>query len=220
MSKTALYVTMGVIFGTALGAGVTYKALDIKYAKELEEKVNKEMAALHDMSERTKAETVLHEEPEAKVVANKWAEKPDIEALNTLTEDYKTSEPDADLEPLLPEEEEVVTDPDDIPMSVISKSQYEDENPRFDKITLTYFEGDDVLCDETETPIRDTEGLIGPDALGSFGKDSGDRNVVYVRNLDVETDFEVIKDPRSFEAVVLGYSPKKVIGKMRDGYEE
>lgn len=73
-----------------------------------------------------------------------------------------------------------------------------------DKITLTYFEKDDTLCDESESPIPDVETIIGSDALSNFGRKSEDTNIVYIRNHAIATDFEIIRDRRSFATVVHG----------------
>ena len=70
--------------------------------------------------------------------------------------------------------------------------------------TLTYFEGDDTLTNEKDEPIREIDKMIGEDHLVRFGHGSKDRNIVYVRNDRLETDFEVIKSTGSFLEEVLG----------------
>ena len=58
---------------------------------------------------------------------------------------------------------------------------------------------------------------IGDDALVSFNKKPGAEGVVYVRNIRLSTDFEVVLDRRSFSEVVVGIVPDKpLLRKMRD----
>lgn len=96
----------------------------------------------------------------------------------------------------------------------VKEFMYEKED--YDKITVTYFENDDTLCDEREQLIPDIEGTVGSDALTKFGRFSDDKNIVYVRNDNLKTDFEVLLDKRSFSEVVLGIREEKFIRKMRD----
>lgn len=78
---------------------------------------------------------------------------------------------------------------------------YENE---FAKITLTYYEEDDTLTDEKDVILPDIEKVIGPDAIHNFGADSDDPNIVYVRNEELLSDYEVVKDSGSYAKQVLG----------------
>lgn len=103
---------------------------------------------------------------------------------------------------------------------VISYEEFSEEHPEFSKITLTYFDADDVLCDDREEIIPDKEYSIGEDSLEHFGEDSNDKDVVYVRNERLSTDYEVVRSQGSYEAVILGMQepkPKKRLVKMRAG---
>jgi hypothetical protein len=111
------------------------------------------------------------------------------------------------------EEEEVI---DKSKPYVISLKSYMEDREDMDKQCVTYFEGDDVLCDDRETVIPDIETTIGNDACTKFGQDSEDENVVYVRNEQINTDFEVVRDPRSFSEVVLGFREEKEVRRMRE----
>lgn len=100
---------------------------------------------------------------------------------------------------------------------VISSEEYSHDEPEFDKITISYYEEDDTLCDDRERPIDDIEGLIG-DALSHFGEKSNDRNIVYVRNHRISSDFEVLRETGEYAVRVLGLEkePKPRLKKMRD----
>jgi len=62
------------------------------------------------------------------------------------------------------------------------------------KLTITYYEGDDTLVDDGEEIIVDRDMIIGMDTLRQFG-DGGsmDPDVVYVRNEQLGIDYEIIR---------------------------
>lgn len=67
--------------------------------------------------------------------------------------------------------------------------------------TLTYYAGDNVLCDEDQKPIYNHQDVVGH---LRFGHGSGDPNVVYIRNMSRECEYEVIRDPGLFSVEVEG----------------
>lgn len=84
-----------------------------------------------------------------------------------------------------------------------------DENEAYDGVTYTYYEQDDVLCDERDDVIDEErrEELIGEENLEKFGHGSGDPTVVYVRNPKLEMDMEICKSPNSYAEEVHGLEP-------------
>jgi hypothetical protein len=72
----------------------------------------------------------------------------------------------------------------------------------YQDVTLTYYEVDDVLCDERDTVVDpdDRNRLIGE------GHGSNDAAIVYIRNDQLEIMYEVIKSPNSFAEEVHGFS--------------
>ena len=90
-------------------------------------------------------------------------------------------------------------------------NEYQD----FSKNTLTFYEEDGVLCDENDQVIHTPDEYIGSDALESFGEGSDDANVVYVRNLRKHSDYEVVRDPGSYEEKVLGFPDEEDYKKAR-----
>jgi hypothetical protein len=91
----------------------------------------------------------------------------------------------------------------------ISDADFGDDND-YEKITLTYYAGDDVLVDDKEVPIRNTEPVVGHDISKKFGLKSNDEHIAYIRNERLEVDFEVCLDFRSYTEVVLGYGNPKM----------
>lgn len=91
----------------------------------------------------------------------------------------------------------------------ISVDEFFTENPHFEKLTVRYWEGDDTLADDRESPVPDTavDEVIGGDNLDKFGLRSGDPNIVYVRNEKISVDYEVIRDRRKYAVIVAGANP-------------
>ena len=87
--------------------------------------------------------------------------------------------------------------------------QWGDNEQYHDKVTLTYYHSDDTLVDDQESIVPDPDGIIGGDALANFGKKSGDTNIVYVRNCQINTDFEIILDRRAYTSAVLGFEDEE-----------
>lgn len=104
---------------------------------------------------------------------------------------------------------------------VITKEEFDNNETDFDQSTLTYFDGDDVLADDQNSPVDNLDSVIGYENLLRFGHASGDRNVVYVRNAKLKLDFEVLKSEGKFAKEVLGYDDelrhehKRPMRKMR-----
>lgn len=81
----------------------------------------------------------------------------------------------------------------------------------FERNTLIYYEGDDTLTtDRDEVIITDIEEIVGSSALTSFGTMSGNKDVVYVRNVRIGADFEILRESGSYQELVLGLSDEDV----------
>lgn len=85
-----------------------------------------------------------------------------------------------------------------------------DEHDAYDGVTFTYYEQDDVVCNERDEviPPEDREQIIGEANLEKFGHGSGDATTVYVRNNQLEMDIEVIRSPNSYAEEVHGFEPE------------
>lgn len=88
-----------------------------------------------------------------------------------------------------------------------------DERDGYDGVSWTYFEEDDVLCNERDEIVDagDRERLIGDANLERFGHGSGDPDTVYIRNDALEMIFEVNRSHRSFTQEVAGFTPEPEI---------
>lgn len=83
----------------------------------------------------------------------------------------------------------------DEPYVISPEDFYESQNN--EKVTLTYFEQDEVFMGIDEEVVPDGLELIGGDEnLSSIG--TYEEDVVYIRNNAMGTDYEIIKDSGSY----------------------
>lgn len=100
----------------------------------------------------------------------------------------------------------VFSDPDALrgDIYVLTAAEFEENDPDYIQSTLTWYAKDGVLADERDDRIDEIEATIGVKAIQSFGKLSNDPNVVHVRNLVLQLDFEIVRNDSSFAYEVLG----------------
>jgi hypothetical protein len=84
---------------------------------------------------------------------------------------------------------------------VIHVDEYNDNETNYSQSTLTYYKGDNVLCDELDMPIYNADKVASPLL---FGFASHDPSIVYIRNERLEADYEVLLDHGYFQVEVLG----------------
>lgn len=99
---------------------------------------------------------------------------------------------------------------------VIHKDEMQEQNA-YDEITLTYYEADDVLCNERDEPVdKDKRDMmVGEANLDRFGHGSGDPSIVYVRNDRLELDMEVVRSPNAYAEEVHGFQHSDVNRRIR-----
>lgn len=84
------------------------------------------------------------------------------------------------------------------------------EHDAYEGVTFTYYEEDDVLCNERDDAIdeADRERIVGETNLERFGHGSGDSDIVYIRNDQLSMDIEVVRSEGSFLKEVHGIEPE------------
>lgn len=91
---------------------------------------------------------------------------------------------------------------------VVTREEFEANEEEYDKISLTYFEGDETVVDMHNDIFEDAQEYIGEDFPNHF--DDGvidkayDTDVVYVKNERLEIYYEILRDERSFKEVSQG----------------
>lgn len=89
----------------------------------------------------------------------------------------------------------------------ITQEEYHRDEEEYDKLTVTYYSGDDIVADVQDEVMNNAEGLIGNCHKKFMGFDPVDPNVVYVRNHNMKADYEVLFDPMAFITAVHGIEP-------------
>ena len=111
-------------------------------------------------------------------------------------------EPEETVEELI--EEEIIEETiDNTKPYVISLEDYASTALGHTKQSITYYKVDDSLVDPNDDLIDNRDEVTGLKALGSFGKMSGEADTVYVRNLQLSTDFEIVRLDKSYTETIL-----------------
>lgn len=123
--------------------------------------------------------------------------------------DHYTSSPEQ-AEQFLETAVKEVTGQDHSPF-VISQGEYsyDEEGANYDKETLTYYPRERILVDDDEEVIDDVRGVVGWRSLSRFGDDSGDPDIVFVRNRRLNTDYEVVRDDENPPPLHIRYAMPK-----------
>ena len=91
---------------------------------------------------------------------------------------------------------------------VIHQEEFVADDFGFRQETLTYYVGDDIMADPTDTPIYDYAGLMGE---LKFGHGSKDPNVVYIRNEKIHMEWEILRHEGMFSVEVYGLEKEKEV---------
>jgi len=86
---------------------------------------------------------------------------------------------------------------------IIHRDEFFGEEMDCTQTTITYYAGDNILCDERDTPIYNPEQVVGQLV---FGHGSNDPNVVYVRNERLDAEYEILLDHGHYQVEILGQS--------------
>ncbi|MET0786535.1 MAG: hypothetical protein ABWY25_07515 [Paenisporosarcina sp.] len=88
---------------------------------------------------------------------------------------------------------------------IIHRDEYFSDEMDFSQSTLSFYAGDQILCDEEDVPIYNPEKVVGK---LEFGKGSRDPSIVYIRNEKLQAEYEVLLDPGYYQTEVLGEQVK------------
>ena len=166
--------------GAAIGSAVTWKLVKAKYEKIAQEEIESVRAVY--FSEQGGLNPNSDEEADS-----------DEDEDDDLAE-YKNLVEESDYTNDYNEEKEV--DEEMIEPYVIVPEEF-DENG-YETVTLFCF-ADGVVTTTDDEVIENVDELIGEDSLTHFGEYEEDS--VYVRNDNIRTDFEILRDNRKFSEV-------------------
>lgn len=167
-----LTFTLGLVLGAAAGSVAAWMTLKTKY----ERIANEEIESVKFIYAKKAADAV---ESYKNSVEEK--KEPKDEYTTTVSNLGYTVEPKKGVEE--------VKDP-----YVISPDEFGSEDD-YDLISYTYY-SDGVLTDERDEPVEDVDDVVGKDFYKHFGEYEDDS--VFIRNEQLECDFEILYDTRSF----------------------
>lgn len=101
---------------------------------------------------------------------------------------------------------------------VISIDDFHNTKNYFDKITLSYYDGDNTMIDDKEDLVEDVHALVGDNFV--FGELSEDPDVVYIRNEKMTTDFEIARIKGSYSELIGMSSSDFKRGPNREGDDD
>ena len=189
MNNNLLKGSLFFITGAAIGSFITYKIVEKKFKNIADE----EIASVKEMYER-KIEKIVPTKSESKGITAKILVTDDETKINpygSLVDDLGYSnikkEENEEMENNIPKYNVEVIPPEDF-----GEREYKCES-------LTYYK-DRVLTFDNDEKITDVEKYVGYDALNTFGEYEDDS--VFVRNHDLKTDFEILRDSRTYLDVV------------------
>ena len=187
--------------GAAIGAIATYKMVKDSFEASTQEEID-EMREYYRQKSEDDSETpdLVDEEEPCEMTEAQYHER--YKNVATLYNPSAEMDDDHNIDNE-PEEVNVVPIGERNPTPYIISSDDFAETNAYDKLTFVYYEEDDTLADESEEIVRDIDGTIG-EALVSFGKNSGDPDIVYVRNERICIDYEVIREKKSYQTTILG----------------
>ena len=195
--------------GAVVGSAVTWKVMQAKYEKIVQEEIEsiKEAFADRQVNDDVAGEDESSEDEEESQQVN-WDELEDLDpdeleepddeydfdAYREAVKPYTTTKGGAEIMAERP----YVISPDDF-----------GELDGYRQISLTYY-ADGVLEDEDLNILTkdDIDELIGERALFTFGEYEDDS--VFVRNEQLQVDFEILKDYRSYSNI-NAVGPDKVL---------
>lgn len=89
---------------------------------------------------------------------------------------------------------------------LITRPEFDANETDADQYHWTYFDGDGVLVDQNSQMIGHdaVDDLVGNVSLLRFGAASGDKNIVFVRNVKTSMDLEITQSEGTYSREVLG----------------
>ena len=234
--KVLIGVVTGFAGGFASGFLVHKKLNDVQFEevseeqmKEIEQKVNAAKEKAETKEKEKELPETLPEDPDKLKLALQ-GKKPYIEAdkeqkqayekLWNATKEYSNEEnanelPTEEEEEFSQEEylsqleqeaEKEAADEYVEPPHVIGLADFYNDRPENDKVTINWYEPDNVWLDENEEIIPDIKSYIGMEVQSLFASNSpeDDPDVRFIRNDRYGSDYEIIRHHRSFRETVGG----------------
>lgn len=99
--------------------------------------------------------------------------------------------------------EELATRSEERPY-IIHQDEYQGNATGYKQEVLTWYVEDSVLTDEDEEPMDDADDIVDLNHMSKFGHGTDDFNVLFVRNDRLQMEYEICRDPGSYEEARQG----------------
>lgn len=186
----AAWFLMGAALGSAGGIAGTYIYLKDKFEKQL----NEEVVALKAHYIERDRQLAKKNEEQKKELEEKIYSADEITSYVDYTKAYTSIISDIEPEKQSISYNEAIDAEDDYSAAAEIISDVEWDDPEYDnyrKISVDYFEDGAVYETLSGEELDGFELIAGDEWKGSFGEYTP--NVVYVRNHDLKTDYEIIE---------------------------
>lgn len=240
-TKSVIALGAGLLVGGAVGYMVANKRAEAKYAAIADE----EIAAVKQRYKLLRKEGEYADPREALKAFNSIVDEFEYSPSNEEVESYKEDLAKGDSfwdDPSKPKEpkkettivknvfdnqeefQKAVGELDDpqfwnregLDKFVITQDEFHEDWEDYAKLELIYYEYDNTLTDSADSVVEDIEGIIGEKSLLHFGKGSTDKDTLYVRNTNMEADYEIIRKEGAFAEAVYGTAPDETHAPYRE----
>jgi hypothetical protein len=187
MNKAAWFL-LGTALGSGIGVGITYIYMKDKFEARLNEEVN----ALKAHYVERDRELAKKNEERKRELEEKIYSDDEINEFVDYTKLYYTNKT-TDKESVI-SYNEAITNTEDISAAAEIISDVDWDDPDFDnyrKVSVDYFEDGAIFESLSGEELDGFELIAGDEWKGAFGEYTP--NVVYVRNHDLKTDYEIIE---------------------------
>jgi hypothetical protein len=195
MNKAVVF-TLGAAIGGVIGSVVTWKIIEQKYKKIADDEIESVIEHFKNKEEKEEIEQFANDNDDHVVAYNTDSEITINKDYHTIIEasGYSNDEEDDD------EDYTVTVDNGDdyITPFVISPEEF-GEKDGYDTKTWMYY-ADNVLTDELGDIVSEAENIIG-DGLSHFGEFEDGDDCVYVRNDNIECDYEILKHEKTYSDI-------------------
>lgn len=186
--------------GAAIGSAVTWKVLSAKYEQRVQEEIETVKEAFIAMNNQCGGSDETTDEEAEEDASDEYHQVnwDELEDLDEELDEY------AELTNLYSSEKGGAEKVEVKKPYVIEPMEF-DENG-FRTMELTYY-ADGILEDENHEIVTDVDELLGEGSLDTFGLYEDDS--VFVRNEHLRMDFQILRDPRTYEEAT-GNTPDRV----------
>lgn len=180
------------IIGAGIGSAVTYKIVKDKYEMLIEEEIESVKDAFSNMSPRNTNREVTEEDLQRKSeLAKEARNKVSVDEYAKIVNERYAGTDTTNEE----NEEDTMTD-----KPYLIDSDEFGEFDTYDEVALVFY-ADNILAEDLDddSVIDDVDGIVGKENLKLFDKEGID--TMYIRNDARMTDYEVVRDLRTYEEV-------------------